>query len=78
MVWETWHFGFDNGNTDTDTAFELWGSTTIRHVLTGSGTLAGSDVVESNVRGAGVLNGATAVFSGTLSAMNFSSSKNKR
>lgn len=61
--WQTWNFAFDNGNTN-ETAFELWGSTTIQRG--DNGGAAGSQTVQSDVRGVGRVQGAITVFSGTV------------
>lgn len=70
ISWQTWQFGFDNGNTNAETGFELWGSTIVRlgsTNTTGVGTFGGPPLVQSNVSGVGRLNGAVTVFSGTIS-----------
>lgn len=70
--WETWRFSFDN-NTTNDTAFQLWGSTTIhRGTIHASGfaALTGPQRVESDVNGVGQLQGTVTVFSGKVSAAN--------
>jgi hypothetical protein len=71
--WETWHFVFDNKNTNSESGFELWGLTTIhRGAIHTSriGTLAGPQRVQSNVKGVGRWQGATTIFSGSISAGN--------
>lgn len=71
--WETWHFAFDNGNTNGETGFELWGSTTIHRGAIhtpGIATVAGPQWVQSNVRGVGRVHGAVTIFSGTISGAN--------
>jgi hypothetical protein len=69
--WETWHVVFDNKNTNSESAFELWGLTTIHlgaihtpHI----GTLAGPQRFQANVKGVGLWQGATTIFSGSISA----------
>jgi len=68
MRWETWNFAFNNGATN-ETAFQLWGATTIQsgtpHTRR-NGEGDGSQNVRSDVRGVGGLNGANTVFSGTV------------
>jgi hypothetical protein len=71
-AWATWHFGFDNGNTN-ETAFRLWGSTTIRRGpihTPGIGTVAGPQRVQCSVRGVGRLKGVITIFSGNFSGAN--------
>jgi hypothetical protein len=71
--WETWNFAFDNGTTNHETSFELWGATTIHRgaIRTpGVGTLAGPQRVQSSVRGVGRVKGAITIFSGTVSGAN--------
>jgi hypothetical protein len=70
--WETWNFAFNNGNTN-ETAFQLWGSTTIHRGTihtSGIGTLAGPQHVQSDVRGVGRVHGAITVFSGHVDGAN--------
>jgi hypothetical protein len=70
--WETWKFGFDNGDTN-ETAFQLWGLTTIHRGTirtSGIGTLAGPRRVQSKVTGVGRLQGVITIFSGTVSGVN--------
>jgi hypothetical protein len=66
--WETWNFAFNDGTTN-ETAFQLWGATTIQQGTTHTrrnGDGAGSQTVRSDVRGVGGLNGTNTVFSGTV------------
>src|SRR5262249_41095360 len=73
-VWQTWQFGFGNGNTNAETGFALWGSTTLGRGyirVLGIGMVADTPRFESNVRGVGRLNGAVTVFSGTVSGQSF-------
>ena len=68
----TWHFGFDDGNTD-ETAFVLWGSATIRRGsihTPGIGTIAGPQRIQCSVRGVGRLKGVITIFSGNISGAN--------
>jgi hypothetical protein len=70
--WQTWNFAFDN-NTTNETAFQLWGATTIERgtVHAGrNGEGAGSPAFVSDVRGVGRVQGAVTVFSGTVSSGN--------
>jgi hypothetical protein len=74
MVWETWHFGFDNGNTN-ETAFELWGTTTIHNRpinLRRVASPSSSQRIESSIRGVGRLKGVVTIFSGTIYGGTFS------
>ena len=67
---ETWQFAFDNGNTNGETGFELWGSTTIHRGAihtAGMTTLTGPQRIESKVRGVGRVQGAVTIFSGSIS-----------
>lgn len=76
--WETWQFSFDNGNTNVETAFQLWGFTTIHRGTIhtpGIGTLDGSERVQSEVRGVGRLKNAITVFSGKVYGANSSLAK---
>jgi len=71
--WQTWNFAFDNGNTNGETGFQLWGSTTIHRGAIhtpGIGTLAGSERVQSDVKGVGRVQGAITIFSGSVSGAN--------
>jgi hypothetical protein len=75
--WETWNFAFDNGTTN-ETAFQLWGATTIHRgaIHTGrNGEVASSPAVLSDVRGVGRVQGAITVFSGTVSSGNSAPSR---
>lgn len=68
--WETWSFTFNNGTTN-ETAFQLWGATTIdlrASHRSGSGTLGDSQRVLSDVRGVGRVEGTITIFSGTVSS----------
>ena len=70
-IWQTWNFGFDNGSTNAETAFELWGATTIRHRIIGIpgfGGTAAPPRIQCSVKGVGRLQGAVTVFSGTISS----------
>jgi hypothetical protein len=74
--WETWNFAFNNGATN-ETAFELWGATTIQQGTTHTrrnGEGAGSQNIRSDVRGVGGVNGANTVFSGTVVSGNSTTS----
>lgn len=80
MRWETWNFAFNNGTTN-ETAFELWGETTIqqgtphaRH----NGEGAGSPAFRSDVRGVGRLTDEITIFSGTIHSGDFAPVGNGR
>jgi hypothetical protein len=78
--WQTWNFAFDN-NTTNETAFQLWGATTIqrRTVHAGrNGGGAGSPVFVSDVRGVGRVQGAVTVFSGIVSSANVTPVREER
>ena len=67
--WQTWNFAFDNGITN-ETAFQLWGATTIQRsgVENGrNGEIANPPPLVSDVRGVGRVQGAVTIFSGTVS-----------
>jgi len=66
--WETWNFAFNNGTTN-ETAFLLWGATTIHRGEIHSrsiGTIEGSRRIQSDVRGVGRVEGAVTIFSGSV------------
>jgi hypothetical protein len=68
--WQTWNFAFDNGTTN-ETAFQLWGATTIQRGAVPNrrnGEVTGTLSVVSDVRGAGGLQGVNTIFSGTVSS----------
>jgi hypothetical protein len=70
--WQTWNFAFDNDTTN-ETAFQLWGATTIQRgaIHAGhNGEVAGSPAFLSDVRGVGRVQGAITIFSGTVSSGN--------
>src|SRR5262249_24798752 len=53
--WQTWNFAFDD-NTTNETAFQLWGATTIQRSTAHAGhngEFAGSPTFMSDVRGVG-------------------------
>jgi hypothetical protein len=78
--WETWHFSFDNGNTNT-TGFQLWGETTIHRgaIRTADmGTVTNAPGVQSKVTGVGRLNGAITIFSGSVNVANSSPARSER
>jgi hypothetical protein len=73
-VWQTWQFGFGNGNSDAETSFILWGATTMGRSsirVLGIGMVTDTPRFQSNVRGVGRVNGAVTVFSGTVSGQSF-------
>jgi hypothetical protein len=77
--WQTWNFSFDN-NTTNETAFQLWGATTIQRSTAHAGhngEVAGSWAFVSDVRGVGRVEGAVTVFSGTVSSRNAAPVRNE-
>jgi hypothetical protein len=68
--WQTWNFAFDNGTTN-ETAFQLWGATTIQRGAVHNrrnGEVTGTPSVVSDVRGVGGVQGVNTIFSGTVSS----------
>jgi hypothetical protein len=66
--WQTWNFAFSNGTTN-ETAFQLWGATTIQRGAVHSarnGEVTGNPSVISDVRGVGGVQGVNTIFSGTV------------
>jgi hypothetical protein len=74
--WQTWNFAFDNATGDAttnETAFQLWGATTLqsgRSQTRRTREAAISPSVLSDVRGVGRVQGAITIFSGTVSSGN--------